>query len=357
MNGRFPITITQEQVALFMEKYKPLADLGLFLIGVKTLQKIAPDLTEAILSSLATATGSSNQKSTGRANKLLEDAHTEPMTLPKPQSAIPTIDAQLVESQKWQRVIPHPSVVVVVGRRGSGKSAQGYKFLELFRHRLTPYVLGLPKDVQRDLPDYIGVIEDLAHAPPKSIILVDEAYLRYHARRSLVSNSIEMSRLLNLSRQREQTLIFISPQARYVDKNIAGSADIVIVKEPEPLQPKFERVELGQIIKTASEEFTRIKGDKRRWSYVYSPAVNFFGLMENDLPSFWTPRLSRAFATAEQAPDKRIPKRMTKQDTITVAKELRRNGLSYRKIGISLGVNEGTAYNYVNNYPYKRNSR
>jgi len=207
------------------------------------------------------------------------------------------------------------------------------------------------------LPDYIGVIEDLADAPPKSIILVDEAYLRYHARKSLASDSIEMSQLLNLSRQNEQTLIFVSQQARYVDKNIASTADVVIVKELEPLQPKFERSELGEIIKTASEQFAGIKGDKRRWSYVYSPIADFYGLMENDLPSFWTSRLSHAFATGERVSGKRLPKKMTKQDRIGKAKELRLDGLSYRKIGSILGVTEGTAYNYVNDYPYKRNSR
>lgn len=42
----------------------------------------------------------------------------------------------------------------------------------------------------------------------------------------------------------------------------------------------------------------------------------------------------------------------TREEKIARAKQLRQVGLSYRKIGRALGVTEGTAYNYVNGYPY-----
>lgn len=44
---------------------------------------------------------------------------------------------------------------------------------------------------------------------------------------------------------------------------------------------------------------------------------------------------------------------MTKKEKKATAKELRHSGLSYREIGQRLGINEGTAYNYVNDYPYR----
>ena len=47
-----------------------------------------------------------------------------------------------VNDSKWLEMIPDPSVVVILGRRGSGKSALGHRLLELFRYRSLPFVLG-----------------------------------------------------------------------------------------------------------------------------------------------------------------------------------------------------------------------
>ena len=44
----------------------------------------------------------------------------------------------------WQSLAPHPSVGVIVGRRGGGKSALGYRLLELQRDRTACYVVGPP---------------------------------------------------------------------------------------------------------------------------------------------------------------------------------------------------------------------
>ena len=113
----------------------------------------------------------------------------------------------------WRRTLQHPAVVLILGKRGSGKSALAYRLLELFRYQLMPYVVGAPDQARPLLPDWIGMAPSLDAIPPKSIVLivlVDDAYLRYRARESQAQQSREMSRLLNLSRQREQTLIFVT---------------------------------------------------------------------------------------------------------------------------------------------------
>jgi transposase len=46
--------------------------------------------------------------------------------------------------------------------------------------------------------------------------------------------------------------------------------------------------------------------------------------------------------------------KLTKEDKIAKAKELHQSGLSCREIGGMLRVNKSTAYNYVNDYAYKR---
>jgi hypothetical protein len=254
---------------------------------------------------------------------------------------------------RWREVIVHPSVVLLLGKRGSGKSALGYRLLEQFRYGLTPYVLGVPTQGRKLLPEWIGIAQGLDEIPAKSIVLVDEAYLRYHSKESLSPASREMSRILNLSRQRDQTLIFVTQEARQVDKNIASSANVVAFKDLGMLQLEFDRPELNRIANQAKQAFTRVAGDKRRWSYVYSPDAVFMDLLENSLPSFWDSRLSRIFAAGEEPSHLQLPKPVTVEQRIQKAKELHQQGLSYDKIAMILNVAKGTAYNYIKGYPYK----
>jgi hypothetical protein len=280
---------------------------------------------------------------------------SELLSLSQPQLAAPP-SRSLEKDNKWREVIAPPSVVLILGKRGSGKSALGYYLLELFRYALAPYVLGLPRQGQGLLPDWIGIAQNLDDIPPKSIVLVDEAYLRYHSRESLAARSREMSRILNLSRQREQTLIFVSQEARQIDKNIASSANVIVFKDLGMLQLEFDRPELNRIATQAKQAFEEVKGDRRRWSYIYSPDSDFLGLLENSLPGFWSNKLGHAFAMGVEASAAKLPKSLTLEERIQKARELRRRELSIGQIAKILGLSKGTVYNYLNDYPYKRRS-
>lgn len=253
---------------------------------------------------------------------------------------------------QWRRVIVHPSVVLILGKRGSGKSVLGYRLLELFRYGLTPYVLGLPKQAHRLLPEWIGHVSSLEDVPARSIVLVDEAYLRFHSRESLAATSRLMCRILNLSRQRQQTLVFVSQEARQVDRNIASSTSVVVFKDLAMLQPQFDRAELNKLAARAGQAFQAVKGDRKTWSYVYSPDADFQGLMENCLPSFWSGRLSRAFAAGGEGAGTKLARKTTLQERTWKAKSLHQGGMSYKEIARVMGVTKSSAYNYVNGYPY-----
>jgi hypothetical protein len=185
---------------------------------------------------------------------------------PQPVKSIP--DAQTVEAGNWLKLIHHPSVIVVLGGRGKGKSALGYRLLEYLRWTASPYVVGLPENARKLLPDWVGMAAGLEDVPPKAIVLVDESYMPYHARSSMGADAKAMSQLVNLSRQREQTLIFVSQEARQVDRNIASSANVVIFKDLGILQLEFDRRELNKIAVQAKQAFAGINGNKRAWSYI-----------------------------------------------------------------------------------------
>lgn len=306
------------------------------------------------------------QQKRGQISAALQSLKLESITVTQPVEPLSTLGPsrpelatsltqtpEIEKDSKWREVIVHPSIVLVLGKRGSGKSALGYRLLELFSCRLSPYVLGLPKQAQKHLPEWIGMVQTIDEVPEKSIVLVDEAYLTYHSRESLKSASRQMSRMLNLSRQRDQTLIFVTPEARQVDKNIVSSANVVVFKDLGMLQLKFDRPELNKLATEARQALGTVRGDKRRWSYVYSPDADFSGLLDSSLPTFWGNKLSHIFAAGGETSATRLPKRMSLQERVQKAKELSECGLSFRQIGKMLGVTKSTAYNYVKSYPYK----
>ena len=279
------------------------------------------------------------------------------LQLPSPTTAtsaiVPKIPALTEPDARWREVVVPPAVILMLGKRDSGKSALAYRQLELFRYRLSPYVVGAPAQAGKLLPEWIGTVPTLEDLPPDSIALVDEAYLHYHARRSMAQESAAMSQQLNLSRQRNQTLIFVSQEARQVDRNIASSASVVVFKEMGMLQPEFDRPELRKLVAEARDALAGVGKDKRRWAYVYSPDADYLGLLESQLPSFWKPSLSRLFAEGPASSSQRTVGKMTPQEKAARAQELRAKGYSYSQIMKDLGVSKATVVNYLKNYPYR----
>ncbi len=269
-----------------------------------------------------------------------------------------TPDTNFLETGRWLNIVKHPSVVIIVGRRGSGKSALGYKLLEYLRWKGQVYVVGLPQKVRKLLSEWIGVVPSLEEVPPKSIVLIDESYNYFHSRDSASERARILSNIINLSRQKEQTLIFVTQEARQIDKNIASSSDIIIFKNPGILQPEFERKELRKIAEEAKRMFAAISiKEKIKWAYVYAPETDFTGMVENSLPSFWAPGLSKAYADNTPNDETVIPKKMTLTQKNKKARELYNSDWSYSQIAKYFGVSKSTVFNWIHGYPYKKLTR
>ena len=135
---------------------------------------------------------------------------------------------------------------------------------------MTPSVGGGPMKARRLLPEWIGIVPSIEDLPHKCIALVDEAYLHYHARGSMAKESKAMSQIINLSRQRDQTLIFVSQEARQVDRNISSSASVVVFKVLGMLHLELDRPELRQLPPEARELSPTLTRARRLRSYVSS---------------------------------------------------------------------------------------
>ncbi len=264
---------------------------------------------------------------------------------------------QIPVYSKWREVIKHPVIVLVLGGRGSGKSGVSYRLLEDFRYSLSPYVVGFPEKSRSLLPDWIGIEDRLEDVPPKSITVLDEAYLQHHAREWQKLRNRDISRTLNLSRQQDKTIVFIAQIGRQLDIDIVSSADVLVLKNPGMLQPRFDRPEFRSFLLGARQAFQTVKGDIRRWNYVYSQNTNFTGLLENDLPSFWSPKLSNAYANLGDVASPKLPPKITREEKIQKAKELSAKGWSQSKIAEYLGVgSKGTIFNWIHDYPYRQHT-
>ena len=250
---------------------------------------------------------------------------------------------------KWLDLVRHPSVVLIIGKRGGGKSALGYRILELLRTHGEPYVVGLPAKARKLLPDWVGTMERLDDVPPKAVVLVDESYLRYHSRATTAPEGRDIGSLINLSRQKEQTLLFIVQEARQLDVNIVSQMDILAVKELSDLSKGFERPQLRTLTDKARAAFSTVQRDYRQWTWVYSEPAGFEGLVRNEVASFWTPRLSRAFVhTSSQAAPQRRGTRPSREELKGRVLEMRQAGLSYGHMARNLGVSKTKAWRLVN---------
>ncbi len=173
----------------------------------------------------------------------------------------------------WRKVMKPGSVTLVIGKSGAGKSSTGHKALEYLRSRGPCVVVGLPREAQKELPDWIGIIPEISQASFGTSILLDEGSLLFSSKESMSERNRRLLSDIVLARQRDHTLIIISQDSSYIDRNILRAVDTLVIKEPAPLQAKMDRPEIRSYLKEAVQAFSQVKGDKRPYSYIaFSPS-------------------------------------------------------------------------------------
>ena len=199
---------------------------------------------------------------------------------------------ELIEEWTQKVTLPTDGVIIVTGKRGSGKTALGMYMLELAHQQgRKTAVFGFPIKKKHLLPDWIDIISDINNLPENAVILLDEASMNFYSRDSFTKINKMINKLISISRQKSQVLIFISHNLRKLDIGLILDADMLLMKMPSLFHSRFERSEVRQLIKEAEQELK----DKSK-EFVYCFSHDYIGLLKNPLPSFWSDDLSNAWA-------------------------------------------------------------
>ncbi len=191
-----------------------------------------------------------------------------------------------------EKRLHHDSIIALIfGKRGSGKSALGFRLLENIHHRAgrNCSVLGVS---QKSMPHWISSIEKIEDAPQNSAVLVDEGAISFNSRESMSKGNKSLSQLMAIARHKNLTILFITQNTGMIDRNVLKLSDLLLVKQGSLLQLEMERPEIRKFYEKAESLFKKLEGDKRQ--YVYMIDSDFEGALSHNLPSFWTENLSKS---------------------------------------------------------------
>ena len=204
---------------------------------------------------------------------------------------------------KWDEVVVPKTSYLLTGDVGTGKSALAYFILERYseKYGLTPAVIGLPQSKRTLLPDnfkFLNAIEEIA-STENSIVFIDEADIQL----PLDSNKDKEAviNFLSLPRQRKQIFILAYHFPRLVKGTYLPFFNAFLFKRPPYLlefAAKKDSGEMKGMMIKAGERFDEMPSDDEvlKNTYVVAPRIRWQGLLQNELPSFWSEDLSEIWS-------------------------------------------------------------
>ncbi len=183
------------------------------------------------------------------------------------------------------------TIGIILGARGTGKSAIGMRLLENFKVKGNKkvYALGFQEEA---VPDWIKVVEEIEDIHNDSVVLIDEGGITFSSRNAMSNPNKLLSELLLIARHKDLSVIFITQNSSNLEINAIRQADYLILKPSSLLQKDFERKKIKEVYVEVKEDFKELKGTVGL-TYIY--ADSFRGFVQNSLPSFWSEKASKGF--------------------------------------------------------------
>lgn len=193
----------------------------------------------------------------------------------------------------WAKDIPSKSLnTIIIGKRGSGKTALGFHILDL-HHRFSKrplYVLRFPK--QKLLPKHIKSAHSLEDAPEGSVLLIDEAGLDFNQFAFNSKEGKEVAGILKLARHKKMSIIFITQHGATLTRDVRRLVDVYLLREPS-LSQRYDEI---SIIKRLYQNcFMLFETDTAKKKGFYIADNNVMEMAYFDLPSYWNDEISTAY--------------------------------------------------------------
>ena len=272
------------------KKEKVLFDGNIFIILVRLLGRAFYYLGKGVYTALAflikraanKVTAVQEEKERGESKK---KAVYLPLTLVKKKKG----DVQAFE----QFLFDNKSTIgLILGARGTGKSAIGMLLLENFAAKTNKkiYALGFKQEA---LPVWIQVISSIDEIENNAVLLVDEGGIEFSSRNAMTHANKILSEILLIARHKDLSVMFITQNSSNLEVNAIRQADYLVLKPSSLLQKDFERKKIKEIYEGAAKEFEQYK-DTAGITYIYSD--KFSGFVCNLLPPFWSENVSKGYA-------------------------------------------------------------
>lgn len=189
-------------------------------------------------------------------------------------------------------------ITYIIGARGSGKTCFAGWLLDKI-HEKDEYqkIFVVGEDIIQDFPSWIQYVDKIQDVPNGSIILLDEASIRYSAREFWREANIILGKYLAIARHKEISVIFITQHGALVDVNVTRLRDCIVWKKSNDY--------------TLSERGGSSRGNReqRFWNKVrYNmaprqqnealfeyPAMKRFIHFKHGPPEWWNEKLSKLF--------------------------------------------------------------
>lgn len=177
---------------------------------------------------------------------------------------------------------------IIIGSRGSGKSALGMRILEnMYSKGRKTAAMGFNEE---SLPGWIESVKDLNEVENGTFLLVDEGGILFSARSSFSNPNKLLSELLFISRHKDLSVLFISQNSANLEINTLRQADYLLLRQPSLLQKELERKIIQKIYDDNEKDFKKLG---RHVTLAYS---NWYqGFIQNELPGFWSEKASKSF--------------------------------------------------------------
>lgn len=164
----------------------------------------------------------------------------------------------------WTKIIHHPSIVLILGARGSGKTATMCSILDQFHEQGTDVAVVAPKRVCKKYPKWVKCVNpERLNIPNNCVAGVDDAHLYFYAREWRKDSNKAFDFLARQSRHKDITILYTTQQARVLDISLVSMCDVVIIKQPSLLQRQFTRKEMRKL-------FDGVCVESKKYAYVIS---------------------------------------------------------------------------------------